>query len=170
MSFNIELKARCADLKAFEAKAQKLDHIFDGLDRQTDTFYNVPQGRLKLRESTLYGNFLIPYLRPDDSGPKRSDYILLPVSDVVATKRILDNMFGGQLLIKKTRKIYLYENVRIHLDQVESLGRFIEFEAVVKSEAEVDANRKKLDHLIKYFGVSKKDFVSSAYVDLILNG
>ena len=168
MSFNIELKAQCADLEAFEAKVKKLDHTFDGLDNQIDTFYTVPKGRLKLRESSLYGTFLIPYLRPDDSGPKRSDYSLLPVSDVTATKRILEDMFGSQLIVKKIRKIYIFENVRIHLDQVEGLGNFIEFEAVVENASEVNINREKLDKLIKYYGVNEKDFISSAYADLIL--
>lgn len=168
MSFNIELKARCADLEAFEKKTKNLDHTFDGLDKQVDTFYNVPKGRLKLRESSLYGNFLIPYLRADDSGPKRSDYSLLPVPDVAATKRILEDMFGPQLIVKKIRKIYLFENVRIHLDRIEGLGQFIEFEAVVENESEINSNREKLDQLIKYFGINELDFVSNAYADLIL--
>jgi len=168
MSFNIELKAHCADLDAFEERVKQLPHTFDGLDNQVDTFYPVPKGRLKLRESSLYGNFLIPYLRPDDSGPKRSDYSLLPVTDVLSTKRILNKMFDALLTVKKIRKIYLYENVRIHLDQVEKLGDFIEFEAVVKRESVVAENQKKLDKLIAYFGITEKDFVPVAYADLLL--
>lgn len=167
MSFNIELKANCADLEVFEAKVKKLNHTFDGEDKQIDTFYHVPRGRLKLRESSLYGDFLIPYLRPDNSGPKRSDYSLLPVSDVPATKRVLEGMFGCQLVVKKIRKIYLHENVRIHIDLVEKLGSFVEFEAVVDNESDVEKNHEKVDDLIKYFGIAQKDFVSIAYADLL---
>ncbi len=167
MSFNIELKARYSDLDLFEQNVLKLSHTFDGLDNQTDTFFKVPNGRLKLRESSLYGNFLIPYLRPDDSGPKRSDYSLLPVSDVPATKRILDKMIGTLLVVRKVRKIYLYENVRIHLDQVERLGDFVEFEAVVEQEADIPENQEKLKTLIRYFGIPESDFIARAYADLL---
>ncbi len=167
MSFNIELKARCSDLDLFEQNVLKLPHSFDGLDNQTDTFFHVPNGRLKLRESSLYGNFLIPYLRPDDSGPKRSDYSLLPVSDVSSTKLILNEMFGTLLTVIKVRKIYLYENVRIHLDRVQELGDFIEFEAVVEQETDVPENQEKLNTLIRYFGINESDFVSHAYADLL---
>lgn len=167
MSFNIELKANCSDLGLFEQKALKLPHTFDGLDNQTDTFFKVPNGRLKLRESSLYGNFLIPYLRPDNSGPKRSDYSLLQVSDVPATKRILDKMFGTLLVVQKVRKIYLHENVRIHLDRVKGLGDFIEFEAVVEKEAEISDSQAKLDKLIQYFDISKNDFIARAYADML---
>lgn len=168
MSFNIELKARCADLNAFEERVKQLPHTFNGLDNQIDTFYHVPKGRLKLRESSLYGNFLIPYVRSDHSGPKRSDYSLLPVSDVPATKRLLNKMFDILITIKKIRKIYLYENVRIHLDQVTGLGNFIEFEAVVESEDVILANRQKIDELIDYFSLRKKDFIPNAYADMLL--
>lgn len=167
MSFNIELKARCADLNAFEERVKQLPHTFDGLDNQIDTFYHVPKGWLKLRESSLYGNFLIPYVRPDKDGPKRSDYSLLPVNDIPATKNILKNMFGILIVVQKTRKIYLHENVRIHLDRVQNLGDFIEFEAVVKREATVIENQDKLDKLIEYFGIAEEDFIPNAYADLL---
>ncbi len=167
MSFNIELKARCSNLDQFEQKALQLAHTFDGLDKQTDTFFTVPKGRLKLRESSLYGNFLIPYLRPDERGPKRSDYSLLPVSEVASTKYLLDKMFGILLVVQKVRKIYLFENVRIHLDRVKELGEFIEFEAVVEKETEISDSQTKLDTLIRYFGITKSEFIDRAYVDLL---
>lgn len=167
MSFNIELKASCANIDLFERKVLKLSHAFDGIDNQTDTFFNVSKGRIKLRESTLYGNFLIPYLRPDNSGPKRSDYSLLPVSDVAATKRILDTMFGTLLIVRKVRKIYLHKNIRIHLDRVDGLGDFIEFEAVVEQEADIPENQATLDTLIRYFEIDKEDFIARAYADLL---
>ena len=168
MSFNIELKARCSNLELFEQKVLQLPHTFDGLDRQTDTFYMVPKGHLKLRESSLYGNFLIPYLRPDQDGPKRSDYSLLAVTDLAATKHLLEEMFGILLSVKKVRKIYRYENVRIHLDQVEKLGDFIEFEAVIEEEAEIFASQRKLHKLIRYFELKEDALIAKAYADLLL--
>ncbi len=147
MSFNIEIKARYSDLNLCESRTLLLSHSLEGTDHQTDTFYNVPGGRLKLRESSLYGNFLIPYIRSDKSGPKRSDYSLLPVDDIATTKNILKKMFGERVIVQKIRKIYLHENVRIHLDQVTGLGNFVELEAVIDSEDQVKNNQKKLNNL-----------------------
>jgi predicted adenylyl cyclase CyaB len=169
MGLNIELKARCANLEDFENRVKQLSHKLDGHDNQTDTFYKVPAGRLKLRESSLYGNFLIPYLRRNESGPKRSDYSLLPVEDVPSLKELLQNMFGILIVVKKERTIYLHENVRIHLDRVEDLGDFIEFEAVVHDKGKVDENHQKLDNLIDYFKIKENDFIQNAYADMLLN-
>lgn len=168
MGFNIELKAQCADLESFEEKAKLLPHSLDGHDKQIDTFFKVPEGRLKLRESSLYGNFLIPYVRENESGPKRSDYDLLPVKEVNSLKRILATMFGILIVVKKERTIYLHENVRIHIDRVENLGNFIEFEAVVESESHVEKNRDKLQNLITYFGLSPDSFVQNAYAEMLM--
>lgn len=169
MSFNIEIKARCPDLDLCENRVHLLSNSLDGTDYQTDTFYHVPAGRLKLRESSLYGNFLIPYIRTDQIGPKRSDYSLLPINDLSATKNILEKMFGVLIVVQKIRQIYLHENVRIHLDQVTDLGSFVELEAVINSENLVDENQDKLERLIKHLQIGKDDFISVAYADMLLS-
>ncbi len=167
MSFNIELKARCPYLERFRNKALALPHSSEGERRQTDTFFVTPKGRLKLRESEPGGAVLIPYLRKNQPGPKQSDYSLLPVNDVSVTIRILTEMFGVRIVVKKIRSVYIYKNVRIHLDQVENLGDFVEFEAVVRHESERSASRQTLDWLIDYFGIQEEQFVPEAYADLL---
>ena len=163
MQFNIELKARGDDLDLFEKRAIALPAQLDGRDQQTDTFYMVPRGRLKLRESILYGNFLIPYLRPDQEGPKKSDYSLLNVDSPVQTKRILAQMFGIELVVKKQRTIYLYQNVRIHIDRVEGLWNFIDFEAVLDDEHLIETNQEKLKHWQSYFKYNCDHALCSAH-------
>ena len=167
MSFNIELKAQCSDLERFEQKVLALKARLDGHDRQTDTFFAVPKGRMKLRESTLYGNFLIPYLRPNQDGPKKSDYALIKTETPEQNRKILSTMFGIELVVRKERTIYLYDNVRIHMDRVEGLGNFIEFEAVLEDENLIAANRDKLQKLLDYFGIPATDLVSVAYADML---
>lgn len=167
MSLNIEIKARCGDIKKFKEKLLKLPVIFEGADKQTDTFFKTPKGRLKLRESTLYGNLLIPYLRPDQSAPKTSDYTLIKIDDLVKTKQLLGSILGVKKIVHKERYIYHYENVRIHIDQVKDLGGFIEFEAVVDNSQNIDQNKKKLEWLMKYFNISESDLLSEAYMDML---
>ena len=60
---NLEIKARCADLPAARAVAERLATRHLGIDEQTDTYFVTRKGRLKLRESSLSGGQLIPYLR-----------------------------------------------------------------------------------------------------------
>ncbi len=168
MGINIEIKARCDDLDIFKSKLLQLPVTFEGEDFQVDTFFNVPQGRLKLRESILYGNILIPYLRPDQDGPKQSDYELIPISDPQRLKGLLGKIFGIKGEVRKKRQIYLFENVRIHLDEVEKLGNFIEFEAVVDDEKAINENKDKTQWLSNYFEIANDQLVELAYMDLLL--
>jgi len=169
MSFNIELKARCQNPDHLRKKVLQLPHKSEGRRQQIDTFFVTPKGRLKLRESSPGGCTLIPYLRDDITGPKRSDYSLFPVDEPESSKRILTKMFGVLIVVKKIREVYLFENVRIHLDYVEKLGTFVEFEAVVHDQKQVPANQKKLEWLIHYFDLKQEQFVPKAYADLLLS-
>ena len=148
MGMNLELKARLSSLEETRRKVKVIKNIrFEADDTQIDTFYNVPQGRLKLRESTFYGNILIPYFRPDNNDAKQSDYSLIEIKDTKSLKRIFSEMFGIKVIVEKTRSIYLYENVRIHLDRVKGLGNFLEFEAVLDPENSIQEGQKKIDYL-----------------------
>lgn len=168
MGKNIEIKAFCTNLKLFKSKLLQLPVTFEGVDFQTDTFFNVPHGRLKIRESSLYGNLLIPYWRSDQEGPKKSDYELIPISDARKIKILFSKILGIYGEIKKKRQIYLFENVRIHLDDVEKLGKFIEFEAVVDDDNAIGENKDKIEWLINYFNIDPSQWVGSAYIDLPL--
>lgn len=167
MGINIEIKAYCGDLESFKSKLLQLPVTFEGEDSQVDTFFQVSHGRLKLRESILYGNILIPYLRPDKEGPKQSDYELIPISNPQKVKTLLGQILGTMGEVKKKRGIYFFENVRIHLDEVEKLGNFIEFEAVVDDEKTIDKSREKTQWLINYFNITDDQLVEVAYMDLI---
>ncbi|NOX87926.1 MAG: class IV adenylate cyclase [Calditrichaeota bacterium] len=168
MSTNIEIKARFNDLTAARRKVEQLRARFVGTDHQIDTFFKTPNGRLKLRESSLNGNFLIPYLRSDKQKAKQSAYVLLPVEDVKATKTLLSQMFGIRLIVEKTRELFLFDNVRIHLDRVKNLGNFLEFEAVVDARHSSEQCRRSIDYLTDYFEISERDLVAGAYADLLM--
>lgn len=167
MGINIEIKARCDDLDLFKSKLLQLPVTLEGEDFQTDTFFKVPQGRLKLRVSTLYGSILIPYLRVDQEGTKQSEYELIPVSDPQKTRNLLGEILGLKGEVKKRRQIYLFENVRIHLDEVEKLGNFIEFEAVIDDMKQIESNNEKVQWLLEYFNIESDHLLKAAYIDLL---
>ncbi len=166
MGKNIEIKAHNRQPAAIELIIQKMNLPFGGIRHQTDTFYKTPRGRLKLRESDD-GAVLIPYLRKNQKGPRSSDYVLLPVEDPVLTHRILEEMFGLRSVVEKTRRIWFYENVRIHLDEVEDLGHFIELEGVVDKNNPGGPTLEKVELLMELFSIGEENLVMKAYVDLM---
>jgi predicted adenylyl cyclase CyaB len=169
MGMNLELKARLSNLEEVKRKVEAIKIIrFEADDTQIDTFYNVPKGRLKLRESAFYGNILIPYFRADSSDAKQSDYSLIEIKDTESLKRIFSEMFGIKVVVGKMRSIYLYENVRIHLDRVKGLGDLLEFEAVLGYENSIQEGQKKIDYLRDYLNIKDADLISVAYADLLL--
>lgn len=164
VGFNLEIKARCADLAGARSRARALATERLGVDRQVDTYFRTPRGRLKLRESSLSGGQLIPYLRPDADGPRRADYQVLPVAEPERLKQLLTWILGVHRVVRKEREILRYENVRIHLDRVEGLGAFVELEAVYDGTLEAEPReRRKLDFLMKELGVEPASLLATSY-------
>lgn len=165
---NIEIKARCDDLSAARRIAERLATRHVGVDDQTDTYFVTRRGRLKLRRSSLSGGQLIPYLRPDQPGPKRADYQVLAVPHPDALERTLTELLGVHRVVKKRREIFLVDNVRIHLDEVEGLGSFLELEAVFDGSAESEREqRHRVAELMKALGVAESDLVDVSYEGLL---
>ncbi len=164
---NVEFKARCADLAAARRRAEAVATERVGLDHQVDTYFATRSGRLKLRESSLSGAQLVPYLRPDLPGPRRSDYRIIPVDDAAGTKRLLAEILGVECVVEKEREILLYQNVRIHLDRVKGLGDFLELEAVFDGSAAAEAEQdRKIAYLRKELDVRDEDLVPVSYENL----
>jgi len=167
MGLNIEIKARCRDLNSVEQTIQKRHIPFLENQQQKDTFFNVPNGRLKLRE-TEKGAWLIPYIREDSPIARSSNYALLQINDDLKnTMEILKNMFGIGAVVQKSRKIYMHENVRIHLDTVDNLGTFIELEGVVSTDNDRSASKQKVERLMKLLDIKQEDLLRHAYVDML---
>ncbi len=165
---NIEIKARIENLADIRRKVIELNSEYVGMDQQIDTYFNSKKGRIKLRESSLSDPYLILYLRPDKSGPKLSVYQKIPVEDPVGVKKMLSEMFGQHVVIIKKREIFLYDNVRIHLDQVENLGEFLEFEAVMDdSFTDKYVEKKKVEYLMEVLGIKKENLLQNSYENMI---
>jgi predicted adenylyl cyclase CyaB len=168
VSANLEIKAPVADPAAFRARAAALATETVGVDDQVDTYFRVPRGRLKLRESSLAGGQLVPYLRPDADGPRRADYQVIPVADPAGLKALLTAMLGVHCVVRKRREIWLADHVRIHLDAVEGLGDFMELEAVFDGRAESEpAEHEKVARLMKALGVEPSELVAGSYETLL---
>jgi predicted adenylyl cyclase CyaB len=165
---NLEIKARCADLDAARERTKALATRRVGVDRQTDSYFVTRRGRLKLRESSLSGGQLVPYLRPDQPGPKRADYGVIPIEEPEKVKALLAEILGVHRVVRKVREVWLHENVRIHLDEVEGLGSFVELEAVYDGAREsLAAQERKLRFLMDQLGIREEDLVDVSYEGLL---
>jgi len=122
---------------------------------------------LKLREINDERAELISYVRPDASGPKSSHYYVVPVSEPHLVKRALTDALGVRAEVDKRRMIYLYQNVRIHLDDVRELGTFLEFEAVLESGVAEDAGQQLVDFLQTRFGIQPRDLLTGSYGEMV---
>ncbi len=164
---NIEIKAKCEDLEQAENIAKKAGARFECLIHQRDTYFMIKKGRLKLREISPDVNQLIYYDRPNQAGPKTSEYYIYPVAAPEQLKKVLGTALGTWKTVEKERKIYLFDEVRIHLDAVKSLGNFLEFEGVVSPGSDKTKIRAKVDWLISQFGIRASDLIAASYSDLI---
>jgi predicted adenylyl cyclase CyaB len=167
MATNIEIKARVDDFKALKARAEALSDKPLEIIPQEDTFFNTESGRLKLRVLAPDLGYLIYYERPDQDGPKRSDYHLAETRDPESLKNALSLALGVRGVVKKTRYLYMAGQTRIHLDDVEGLGHFMELE-VVMQEGQSDAEGQAIaEDLMRRLGVWEDALVEGAYMDLI---
>ena len=168
MMTNLEIKARCRDLAAARAAAERVATRRLGLDEQVDTYFRTRAGRLKLRESSLSGGQLVPYVRPDEHGPKRARYQVIPIEDAAGLKALLTEILDVHRVVRKRREIFLHENVRIHIDRVEELGEFVELEALYDGSPAAEVKQQRLiDYLMKELGIEKSDLLATSYEGMI---
>jgi predicted adenylyl cyclase CyaB len=167
MPSNIEIKARARNFDEIKARAEKLSDKSVEVIPQEDTFFNTPRGRLKLRALSEAKGQLIYYTRPDQEGPKRSDYHIYQTSDPENLKGVLALAYGIRGIVKKTRYLYRVGQTRVHLDDVEGLGQFMELEVVMR-EGQSDAEGQAIaEELMERLGVASSDLLEGAYMDLL---
>lgn len=167
MPSNIEIKARVRDFAEIQSRAGRLSDIPVEVIPQEDTFFVTPRGRLKLRVLSENQGQLIYYTRPDKGGPKRSDYQIYHTSDSENLKRILELAYGVRGIVRKTRYLYLVGQTRIHLDEVDGLGKFLELEVVMREEQSDAEGQAIAEELMTSLGVERSDLLQGAYMDLL---
>ena len=165
---NVEIKARCADHDPIRKILISRKARFVGRDDQTDTYFRVDGGRLKLREGSIE-NALIYYRRDDKTGPKESDVRLFKTEPNSALKSILSESLGVLVVVEKKREIYFIKNVKFHLDEVAELGSFVEIEAIDEDGSiRIDELDAQCNKYLAMFGIEETDLISNSYSDMLL--
>ena len=163
---NLELKARCADLARAREAALAHGAAAERTMRQEDAYYPARSGRLKLRRIDDGTAELIWYHRSNVADTRRSDYEIVPVPDPEALHQVLLGALGRGAVVRKRRELLTWGNVRIHLDTVDDLGTFVEFEAVLGPDDDEETSRTRLAELRAALGIRDEDLVAGSYADL----
>lgn len=169
MHLNIEIKARCTNPDHIRNYLNEHKAEFKGTDFQRDTYFNVPNGRLKLRQGNIE-NSLIQYERENQSGPKSSQVTLYKVENGDILRNVLLNALGEKVTVEKQREIYFIENVKFHLDKVPGLGSFAEIEAIDK-DGTIGKERlqQQCEFYLRAFEIDEADLLTNSYSDMLLN-
>lgn len=165
---NFEFKAKVPDIRIPEDKLLTLHPKYIGEDYQIDTYFEVPHGRLKLREGNIE-TALIYYEREDKSGARQSDVLLYKHQQCKALKKILTKLHSIKVVVEKIRKIYFINNVKFHFDDVKDLGLYIEVEAIDDTgEIRIDELREQCIKYFGFFGIDENDCIKYSYSDLLM--
>jgi homotetrameric cytidine deaminase len=167
---NLELKARDADPRRSLERAVAIGAEDRGEIAQRDTYFARVRGRLKLREQTPGATELVEYRRADSTDPHPSAYRIVPVGDAAALLDALDSALGTLVTVEKRRRLLVWNGVRIHLDEVEGLGSFLELEAVAEPGSDLVDEREKLERLRGELRIEDAALVAASYSDLLLDG
>jgi adenylate cyclase class 2 len=165
---NVEIKARCTNPAFIRNYLLSNNALYKGLDEQTDTYFKVTNGRLKLREGNIENN-LIWYERENEAGPKSSYFKLVKIEDAPGLKDALTQSIGIKVIVKKRREIYYINHVKFHIDEVPGLGSFIEIEAGnILADLTKEELQEQCDFYMKTLNVQEKDLVNVSYSDMLL--
>jgi len=167
MPRNVEIKAR---IHKVEEQCTRVALLSEGAPEvivQEDIFFNVPQGRLKLRVLAPTHGELIFYQRANHAEPTTSTYAVVETDRPAQLTAVLEAAYGIRNTVRKTRQLYMIGRTRVHIDHVESLGHFLELEVVLADAEEASVGEREAHHLMQQLGIHTAQLVEGAYIDLL---
>jgi predicted adenylyl cyclase CyaB len=159
-NINIEIKSKFDNHDKIRniLKQQNADYI--GIDFQTDTYFNVRNGSLKLREGNVENKLV--YEEYELSEIK--NVLLYHTQKNSTLKEILLKTYGIQEIIEKHREVYQINNVRFYIDYVSSLGNFIGIEAQGRNNSHTkDQLIEQCNYYINLFELTEWEYIENPY-------
>jgi predicted adenylyl cyclase CyaB len=173
---NLEIKARVTDMPQLQSIVERIAGKPAEVLDQEDTYFKITSGRLKLRITGGAGGQLVYYQRSNEPGtPRCSDYRIATIADAHPLREVLSEALGVVGIVRKQRAVYLVGRTRIHLDQVQGQGNFVELEYVYKDPvaalADYDLTEegeawKEVEDLMRQMGIERRDLIGNSYIDL----
>ncbi|XP_035720069.1 uncharacterized protein LOC118440729 [Vespa mandarinia] len=166
---NIEIKTKISDSTTLINKLEKITESKWIVIEQYDTFFNTKTGRLKLRQFEDKTGEIIYYERPNVTGPKLSNYKKIKMNaETCENLRDILTISNGTLgVVKKTRRLFMIDQTRIHIDDVHGLGSFLELEVALNDDQDVSYGEKITQDIMKKLDIEPEHLISEAYIDLL---
>ena len=164
MPLNLELKICLENSSSVKEKIKLINAEYKGELNQVDVYYGYKNGLLKLRIENG-SQTLIKYNRNEKAGSRWSDYHLISLEKNDA-REYLNDILEIETVVEKKRHLYLYDNTRIHLDEVNGLGSFLELETLAINGKD-DAGRR-FSHIIRVLELNTEHEIRKSYRDLML--
>ena len=163
---NLELKAKCGCLDSVRRQLIDLNAEYRETVEQNDTYFNVPKGRLKLREINGGEAHLVYYERLNSAASRYSTYQMWDIPSQAGFMEILMTVLGVKVIVEKQRELWLFGDTRIHLDRVINLGEFVELETVIRNQTKWEAWAEH--QLVRdAIGILEGDLIAESYSDLL---
>ena len=166
MNRNIEIKARLRHPRSFVAVAEEICNTRDKI-KQVDTYFNCVQDFLKLRQESNGRAELICYRRRPVARPKASYYRRTAIENPNRVLEMLSTQFGIRGVVRKTRTVFLFRQMRVHYDRVEGLGQFMELEVVLAPTHTTNRGLELCAYTMAVLGIDQQDLLSESYIDLV---
>lgn len=167
MPSNIEIKATVADMAALRERVLTVSSSAPEVLHQEDVFLRAPKGRLKLRIFGPEQGELIAYERADTRAPKPSAYQISRTREPHTLRALLAAALGEIGVVVKRRELHLVGQTRVHLDEVEHLGTFMELEVVLREDQSPEDGTRVARSLMQTLCIAQEDLVAGAYFDLL---
>jgi len=162
---NVELKAKDLVPERSLAICRSLNAVDHGVISQRDIYFDVPNGGLKLREEEPGEPHLIQFQRASQPQERPSSYRIIPIEDSVSVRAALRESLGERGVVVKRRHLFLWHDVRIHLDEVQGLGSFLELEAVAPADSDLSSEYQLVAELRDAFRITDETLCATGYVD-----
>jgi adenylate cyclase, class 2 len=164
---NVELKAHDPDPEGSLSVCHALGADDRGVLSQRDTYFDVPRGGLKLREESPGSPHLIQFERAQRPEERLSSYRIVAIADGETARAALTTALGVRCTVTKRRRLFVWQDVRIHLDEVDGLGSFIELEAVAASESDLRREYRLVAELRDRFAIGDDRLCATGYADQV---
>ena len=170
---NIEIKVRITDPEQARRAIERLADEPGQVLEQKDTYFDAGNDAyLKLREEVgPDGNrraSLIAYRRDRRAEPRPSDIRLCHVDSSPALTETLTHALGVLVIVEKTRHLFFRNQTRIHLDEVDRLGAFLELEVVLEPTQTNADGLQIANELLERLDLANSQNQTDSYRDLLI--
>lgn len=175
MPIEVEVKYKVANLEDIEYQLIEWGAKLEEIVIQRDLYFNHPSRdfaktdeAFRIREEGE-STFLTYKGSKISKKSKTRKEIEFKISQAKEAAEMLELLgFKKVLVVSKQRRIYKLDDVNWCLDEVDSLGSFLELEKIVKYKKDIPKTLDSIFELVAKVGLKPKENITTSYLELLL--